>query len=76
MKGLITKLKRKLAEWGIGNPLNALIYSDREIKEMGLTDKRHFNKGRPKLKGLWAVRLTSGVVVSKQFKEKDNAERN
>ena|SRR3990167_7433331 len=31
---MITKIKRQLAKWGIGNPLNQLFYSSREIAHL------------------------------------------
>lgn len=85
----ITKIKRILSKFGIGNPLNQLMYTHAELIAKGIhtvsyehIDKRRFNKGRPRkikevipTKGLWAVQLYSGIVVNKKFKDFNNAVR-
>lgn len=60
----ITTIKRKLADHGIGDPLNRLFYSGKEIQRDLFIKKN---------KGLWAIQVGK-IIVDKTFISKKSAE--
>ena|SRR3990167_2096732 len=81
MKEYITKVKRKLASWGIGNPLSQLLYSAEEIERMRsegkiteYTKKKYKAPSfREKNKGMWGIQVGK-IIINKAFRTKQEAE--
>ncbi len=85
MKEKMLKLKRFLAKYGVGNPLNQLIYSSKEIQEMKNRGEILENPPARKYKftawrkrkenlGKWAIQINK-LVVEKKFDNKQEAEK-
>lgn len=81
MKDYIVKLKRKLAEIGIGNPINQLLYTTEEIEKMRseskiteYTKKKYKTPSfREKHKGKWGVQV-GRIIVNVAFQTKQEAQ--
>jgi hypothetical protein len=75
---MITKIKRYLAKIGIGNPLNMLVYDDKEIKNMNLNNyikkEKKPNKFSPTNKGKFGV-MSGNIIVHVSFNTKTEAEK-
>ena len=54
----VTKIKRKLAKWGIGNPVNMLLYTTEEIEQM----KNRGTKKRKSGRKVRVILLSAGVA--------------